>query len=293
MRQLQDRVAVVTGAAGGIGRGLVMELARAGMHLVLAGRDEAAMAQIAAEIRGLGRRCSVVRTDVRYAEQLENLLARTLAEHGDCHLMVNNAGIVQAAPLFEVALSDWQRVVDINLWGVLHGCRVFGSYFSSQGLGHIVNVASWGGLFPAPGMTMYSTTKFAVVGFTHQLRWELASKGVGVTLVIPGLVRSKILERPGAGLSHMPTDLIMKFASSPEGLARKVRRSVQANRGFITYGPDAFAFSLARHLPHWLLDLLGKGFARATLPLLHKKELPATEIARDREPERAPQPGLD
>ena len=95
MKELKDRVAVVTGAAGGIGRALVMELARAGMHLVLAGRDAQGMAVIAQEVRALGRRCSVVRTDVRYLEQVENLLAQTLAEHGGCHLVINNAGPVR------------------------------------------------------------------------------------------------------------------------------------------------------------------------------------------------------
>lgn len=268
MKQLTDRVAVVTGAAGGIGRVLAMELARAGMHLVLAGRDELGMARLADDVRAIGRRCSVVRTDVRYAAQIENLLARTLAEQGGCHLLVNNAGILQAAPIFGAPLSDWQRVIDINLWGVLYGCRIFGEYFVQQGEGHIVNMASWGGLFPAPGMTMYSTSKFAVVGFTHQLRWELARNGVGVTLVIPGLVKSPILDRPEAGLSHMPTALIMRGSSSAEGLARKVRRAVRADRGFITYGFDAFMFSLARYLPRWMQDLVGKAFTRLMLTLV-------------------------
>ena len=271
MKTLTDRVAVVTGAAGGIGRVLVMDLARAGMHLVLAGRDEQGMANLAQEVRALGRRCSVVRTDVREAEQLENLLARTIAEQGGCHLLVNNAGILLAAPLFGVALSDWKRVIDINLWGVLHGCRVFGEYFAAQQQGHIVNVASWSGLFPAPGMTMYSATKFAVVGFTHQLRWELAQKNVGVTLVIPGLVKSPILDRPETGLSHMPTSLIMRASSSAEGLARKIRRAVQSNRGFITYGVDAFLVDVARHMPRWLLELVGRLFARIVLGLVRSK----------------------
>jgi short-subunit dehydrogenase len=272
MKNLTDRVAVVTGAAGGIGRALVMELARAGMHLVLAGRDEQGMERLAREVRVLGRRCSVVRTDVRYAEQLENLLARTIAEQGSCHLLVNNAGILQAAPLFGVELEDWRRVVDINLWGVLYGCRVFGEHFARQAEGHIVNVASWGGLFPAPGMTMYSASKFAVVGFTHQLRWELALKRVGVTLVIPGLVKSPILDRPETRLGHMPTGLIMRAASSAEGLARKVRRAVQSNSGFITYGIDAFLVDAARHMPRWLLDIAGKLFARIVVPLVRNKE---------------------
>jgi short-subunit dehydrogenase len=242
---------------------------------VLAGRDESGMTRLADEVRALGRRCSVVRTDVRYADQVEHLLARTLAEQGGCHLLVNNAGVLQAAPLFGVELDAWRRVLDINLWGVLHGCRTFGEYFANQTQGHIVNVASWSGLFPAPGMTMYSASKFAVVGFTHQLRWELALKNVGVTLVIPGLVKSPILDRPETGLGHMPTALIMRASASAEGLARKVRRAVQANSGFITYGVDAFLIDAARHMPRWLFDLLGRAFARIVLPLVRSKSLPS------------------
>ena len=272
MKNLTDRVAVVTGAAGGIGKALVLELARAGMHLVLAGRDEQGMARLAAEVQALGRRCSVVRTDVRSMAQVENLLARTLAEQGGCHLMINNAGVIQAAPLFEVPFSDWQRVVDINLWGVLHGCRVFGEHFAKQREGHIVNVASTGGVFPTPGMTMYTTSKFAVVGFSQQLRWELALKNVGVTLVIPGLIKTPILDRPDAGLGHVNTGLIMKASSSAEGLARAVRRAVQRNTGYMSYGIDAFLMRLLSALPAWLLDPVGKLFARTVMGLVRGSE---------------------
>src|SRR5688572_16171530 len=272
MKHLMDRVAVVTGAAGGIGRALVLDLAGAGMHLVLAGRDEQSMELLAHEVRALGRRCTVVRTDVRDMEQVENLLARTLADHGDCHLMVNNAGIIQASPLFDAPFELWQRVVDVNLWGVLRGCRVFGDYFASKRQGHIVNVASAGGLFPTPGMTLYSATKFAVVGFTYQLRWELAADGVGVTLVIPGLIKTPILDRPGAGLAHLNTGLVMRASSTPEGLARKVRRGVQRNKALVRYGADAFFMSVMSLLPIWLFDPIGKLMARIVLRMLRSKQ---------------------
>jgi short-subunit dehydrogenase len=283
MDNLANRVAVVTGAAGGIGRAVVLELARAGMHLVLAGRTEKHLVRLADEVRALGSRCSVVRTDVGDAKQLDNLLARTLADHGRCDVLVNNAGILKAAPLFGVELREWKRVLDINLWGVLHGCNVFGRYFADRGEGHIVNVASWSGLMPAPGMTMYSTGKFAVVGFTHQLRWELAPKGVGVSLVVPGLVDTPILDRADVGLSHMPTALVMRAGASPQRLAKKIRRAIQKNRGFITYGVDAALIDAARHLPHRLLDTIGKGFARIVLMVVREQESREAPEAEPRE----------
>jgi NAD(P)-dependent dehydrogenase (short-subunit alcohol dehydrogenase family) len=273
MKILANRVGVITGAAGGIGRALALELAREGMHVVLADVDEPGMALLAQEVGTLGRRCSIVRTDVRHIDQVEHLLERTLSEHGSCHLVINNAGVLHAAALLEAAPSQWQRVIDINLWGVLHGCRVFGQHFTKQREGHIVNVASIGGLFPVPGMTMYSTTKFAVVGFTQQLRWELAADGVGVTLVCPGLTKTGFFKGPEVGLDHLDVYLkyVMRAARGPEGLARKVRRAVQSDRPLVRYGNGAFLIRLVRLLPVWLIDPLGKRFAKVVLRMLHDK----------------------
>lgn len=271
MRKLNDRVAVVTGAAGGIGKALVLELARAGMHVVLADRNEPAVRQLAQEVRALGRRCSAVCTDVRHLNDVQSLLAYTLVEQGDCHLLINNAGVLQAAHLFDVAFAEWQRVMEINLWGVLHGCRVFGEYFRERGAGHIVNVGSVGGLFPMPGFTMYSTSKFAVAGFSQQLRWELASRNVGVTLVIPGLIDTPLLDRPDTGLTHLNTRLVMKVSATPEGLARAVRRAVQGNRGVMYYGYDTFPMRALSLLPQWVRDVIGAAFARAVLKLLRRE----------------------
>ncbi|MET0385017.1 MAG: SDR family NAD(P)-dependent oxidoreductase [Polyangiales bacterium] len=271
MEQLTDRVAVVTGACGGIGRALVLELARTGMHLVLADLDEQAMRSLASEVAALGRRCTVVPTDVRHAAQVEHLLAQTLLTHGDCHLMVNNAGVLHAAPLLEASAEHWQRVVDVNLWGVLHGCRVFGQHFARQHEGHIVNMASAGGLFPSPGMTLYSTTKFAVIGFTQQLRWELAADGVGVTLVIPGLVKTGIFQHAEAGLGHLDVSLVLRTARSPQGLARKVRRAVQRDRPIVYYGFEPLLFGIMRVIPSWLMDPLAKRFTRLVLKLVRAR----------------------
>src|SRR6201999_2138226 len=112
-----------------------------------------------------------VTADVRKAADIERLLAESLSALGGCHVAVNNAGVFHAAALLDTPAEQWQRVVDTNLWGVIHGSRIFGAYFAQQGSGHIVNTASAAGLFPTPGMSAYSTTKFAVVGLSLQLRW--------------------------------------------------------------------------------------------------------------------------
>jgi NAD(P)-dependent dehydrogenase (short-subunit alcohol dehydrogenase family) len=274
MRELKDRVAVVTGAAAGIGRAIALELARAGMHIALADVDEPGMRAVAGEITALGRRTLCVATDVRRREALEHLLAQTLAELGGCHVAVNNAGVFHAATLIGAAEQQWQRVVDINLWGVVHGCRVFGAHLAAQGYGHIVNTASAAGLFPAPAMSMYSTTKYAVLGFSLQLRWELALSGVGVTVVCPGVVKTGIGKAPGAGLEHLDPDAMVKRAPLPDGLARKVVRAVRRDRPLVLFGFEAYVAGVMRLLPLWLADPIGKLATRNALTALAPGQTP-------------------
>ena len=265
MRVLKDRVAVVTGAANGIGRAIALELGRAGMHVALADVDEAGLQRVAGELTALGRRALCVPTDVRELAAVERLLERTLSELGSCHLAVNNAGVFHANSLLDAPAEQWQRVIAINLWGVINGSRVFGAHFVAQREGHIVNTGSAAGLFPAPGMSSYSTSKFAVVGFSQQLRWELAPSGVGVTVLCPGVVKTGIGKAAGAGLEHVDVDALVSRSPSPEGLARKVVRAVQRDRGLVRYGFDSYVASFLRLLPLWLIEPLAKLATRNAL----------------------------
>jgi short-subunit dehydrogenase len=276
MRELAGRVAVVTGAAGGIGKAFCLALAREGMDIVLADLDAAGMEAVAAEVKQTGRRALCVPTDVTQSGAFEALLQRTLTELGSCHLMINNAGVFQASLMLEASEAQWKRVVDVNVWGVLHGCRVFGAHFAAQRAGHIVNTASAAGLFPIPGMCSYSTTKAAVVMYSHQLRWELASQGVGVTVLCPGVVKTRIFARAGVGLEHMDMETVMINAPSPEGLARKLVRAVQRDQARVLYGIDGYFFAFARFLPWFLLEPLGRYMAKRASAVVRPpmKELP-------------------
>ncbi|MET0388669.1 MAG: SDR family NAD(P)-dependent oxidoreductase, partial [Polyangiales bacterium] len=147
MRELQDRIAVVTGGGSGIGRAIALELARSGMHLVIADIDPARLASVTGEITALGRRAHGVVTDVRELAAVEQLLAETVRVFGRCHVAINNAGVFHANTILGAAPEQWKRVIDTNLWGVIHGSRVFGRYFAEQREGHIVNTASAAGLF--------------------------------------------------------------------------------------------------------------------------------------------------
>ncbi|HVW29874.1 MAG TPA: SDR family NAD(P)-dependent oxidoreductase [Polyangiaceae bacterium] len=274
---LEERVAVVTGAANGLGRALALQLARSGMHVVAADFDEAGAQRVAAEVEALGRRSLAVRADVRKLADVEDVLAQTLSKFGACDVVLNNAGVFHAAPLLEAPPEQWQRVVDTNLWGVINGSRVFGVYFSKRGQGHIVNTASAAGLFPTPGMGAYSTTKFAIVALSLQLRWELAASGVdvGVTVLCPGTLKTGIVHAPGVGLEHTDIDNILKRAPVPEDLAPKVVAAIRKNKPMLRFGPDAVFYSLLRLLPMWIVDPIGRFMARQSFIFLKGSSPPA------------------
>jgi NAD(P)-dependent dehydrogenase (short-subunit alcohol dehydrogenase family) len=272
---LADRVAVITGAANGLGRCVALELARAGMHVVVADFDEAGAARVANEVQALGRRALAVHVDVRKLADIERLLQEALAAFGACDVAVNNAGVFHAAALLDTPTEQWQRVIDTNLWGVINGSRVFGAYFAKRGQGHIVNTSSAAGLFPTPGMSAYSTTKFAIVALTLQLRWELASSGVGVTVLCPGTLRTGIAHAPGVGLEHTSIDDIVKKAPLPEDLAPKVVAAIRKNKPMVRFGPDAVFYSIMRLFPMWLVDPIGRFMARQSVVFLKGRGAPA------------------
>ena len=288
MKDLAGKVAVITGAAGGIGAALALECAGAGMDIALADLDEVGMRAVAEKISALGRRSICVRTDVRNADAVQALLDRTLAELGSCHVVINNAGVFSAVPLIDTSAAQFQRVIDINIVGVVNGSRIFGKHFAQQGAGHIVNTASAAGLFPVPGMSAYSLSKFAVVAFSLQLRWEIAGQGVGVTVLCPGTVNTPIVTREGVGFKADEANKMIKNAPKPEGLAKKAVRAIRRNSPVVRYGAEAYAINVLSILPFWIADPLGKLLARTALSVVAESTVPAAEPAAE-PPTRAKQ----
>ena len=195
MRDLAGKVAVVTGAASGIGLAVSRRLSALGMRLVLADIEEPALEKAATDLGATGE-VLAVRTDVSEWDQVAGLRDRTLERFGAVHLVHNNAGVASGGPLWESSESDWNWVLGVNLMGVVHGIRAFVPLLVEQAEGHVVNTASLAGLLTTPFMGIYNATKHAVVAISETLAKELRMVGspVGVSVLCPGFVQTAIHE---------------------------------------------------------------------------------------------------
>jgi NAD(P)-dependent dehydrogenase (short-subunit alcohol dehydrogenase family) len=196
MKEFQGKVAVVTGGASGIGFGLAERFAAEGMKVVLADVEVDALARAEAELRGRGATVLAVRTDVRQASEVEALAEKTLAAFGAVHVVCNNAGVIVAKSSWEHTLADWEWVLGVNLWGVIHGVRTFVPIMLRQGTeGHIVNTASQAGLDTGSFVASYTVSKHGVVALSEELSRELARIGspVKVSVLCPNMVRTNLV----------------------------------------------------------------------------------------------------
>lgn len=190
------RVAVVTGAASGIGRATAAAFAAEGAAVVLADVSEARLAEAADEITAAGGQALAVRCDVSSDAEVDALAAATTARFGPADILMNNAGVMLRGPLERMPISDWQWILDINFLGAVRGVRAFLPAMIARGSGHIVNTASIGGLIGGrPHSAGYSASKFALVGFSETLHAYAAAKGIGVSVLCPGGVRTNLIEQ--------------------------------------------------------------------------------------------------
>jgi NAD(P)-dependent dehydrogenase (short-subunit alcohol dehydrogenase family) len=197
LRVFNGATAIVTGGASGIGRALGEELAKRGSEVVLADLQIELAEEVASEIRAAGGKAAARRLDVTDFSAVESLLQETAERTGRLDYMFNNAGISIAGPVSLHSIEDWNRIIDVNLRGVVNGVQVAYQIMLMQGFGHIVNTASLAGLVPGAGNPSYVTTKHAVVGLSKVLRAEAATEGIRVSVLCPGFVRTPMLDRGG------------------------------------------------------------------------------------------------
>jgi len=229
MQEFKDKVAVITGAASGIGRGIAERCAQEGMKLVLADVEETALAQAEQELQTAGATTITVRTDVSKASDVEELAQKALDAFGAVHLLFNNAGVGGGTTVWESTLEDWEWVLGVNLWGVIYGIRAFIPIMLNQNTEcHIVNTASIAGLISGAGLGIYKVTKHAVVSLSETLACELAERNanIKVSVLCPAWVNTRIMEsernRP-AELQNLDTNQPM----SPE-METMVQEMIQA-----------------------------------------------------------------
>ncbi len=192
---LAGKTAVVTGGARGIGKGIVLELARAGADVLIADLLEDAMQSTAAEVQALGRRALARRVDVTDAAQVQAMVDQAVSGLGGLDILVNCAGVISIHPVAELSERDWDFVMDVNAKGTFLGCRAALGPMRAQRSGRIVNVASIAGKEGFPNLAHYSASKFAVVGFTNALAKEVAQEGITVNAICPGIVRTYMWDR--------------------------------------------------------------------------------------------------
>lgn len=259
----------ITGGASGLGRALAERAARDGYRVCIGDIHDARLAEtlraIEAIAPGLGHRsepCNVCRV-----EDLERVASVLEKEWGGVDIVVNNAGIAAGGPLDEVGLSEFARVVDINLMGVVRGCSVFVPLLKRQGYGHIVNIASLAGIVHVPMMTAYNTAKAGVVALSETLRMELAPHNISVSVVCPSFFRTNLAESMQGGdtrANRMSRKLITKSRFTAEETAKRVWSGVLAKKMHVLPHIEGRVFwFLKRMLPTTFLKLAASAATKA------------------------------
>jgi len=243
------KVAVVTGGGSGIGRALALALAREGARIVVADVDEDDAAETARLVSAEGAEGLAVRTDVADRRQVESLADRVFDRYGATHLLFNNAGVVVHGALESATWQDWQWVLGVNLWGVIHGLLAFLPRMIASGEGgHVVNTASMAGLIASQGLGVYNTAKYAVVGLSETLAKDLRPHRIGVTVVCPMGVATRIRQagrnRPATlrnvpGASEGRELTLIGRTLDPDEVAAQTLAAIQAGALYVITHDEA------------------------------------------------------
>ncbi|MFJ9368806.1 SDR family NAD(P)-dependent oxidoreductase [Nocardia sp. NPDC101769] len=261
-KDLTNRVVVITGAGSGIGRELALACARRGARLALCDVNATGLEQTAVAVRANGVEVCTWIVDVSDAQQMTTFAEEVLQRFVGVDLLVNNAGIGVVAGLLETTPEDWERLIGINLMGVVHGNTAFVPSMIARGSGHVVNVSSAAGILANPALSAYSATKFAVFGHSEALRMELREHGIGVTAVCPGVINTAI--STSSPIRGGNTDarrqkmaaLYAKRGYTPDRVALNILRAVDGNKAVAPIAPEAhLMYGLSRAVPplaRWL-----------------------------------------
>lgn len=277
MRDFANKVAAVTGAASGIGRSLSTALASRGCHLALCDIDEAGLALTASEARTAGVRVTAAKVDVADRAAMHDWAARTVQEHGRVNLVFNNAGVAVSSSVEGIDYADFEWIIGINFWGVVHGTKAFLPYLKASGEGHVVNISSVFGLLAQPSQSAYNASKFAVRGFTEALRQELELQRhpVSATCVLPAGIKTNIVrsaryaanmrELSGQDEHTAKANFERLLATSADEAARGILKAVEKNKRRVLIGRGARLFDIVQRL-------LPSAYQGLTVALLRRRK---------------------
>ncbi len=290
MRDVRDAVAVITGAGSGIGRGLAVELASAGAQLALADVNSAGLEETR-KLLGPDKAKTYV-VDVSKASAMESFATQVRHDFGRASILINNAGVALYGTFAEVSLADMEWLFNINYWGVVYGCKFFMPLLEQEHDAHIVNVSSVFGLIGPPGQAAYSSSKFAVRGFTEVLRMELAATNIHVTCVHPGGIKTPIAQsaRIGAHASaEMAAQDLARFhkltPTTPEEAAKVIVHGILTDKPRVLIGPDARRIDrLQRITPANATSIVVRSMEKsAGKPSVESKKKPAANAVSARQ----------
>ena len=256
-QEFADQLVVITGAASGIGRATALAFARGAARLMVCDLPSADLTALQAELLASGAsNARALAVDVGSRQQMAAFCDEA-CQRGAPDVLVNNAGVGLAGGALATSLDDWAWVMQVNLWGVVHGCHFFSPKMAARGRGQIVNIASAAGFYNSEAMTAYGTTKYAVVGLSEGLRAELAPRGVGVSVVCPGFIDTPIvanMRMRGEAYPECDRPKIQHFYQrrnySAERVASAVLGAVRHNPALLPVTPEAWAlYFLKRTAP--------------------------------------------
>lgn len=266
MQRFEGRVAVVTGAASGIGRATSLALAERGCALAVADIDEDGLAETAEMVEKMGRKVSSHRVDVADKERMRAFADEVATQHGKINVVVNNAGVAVQSTLEDHDLDDFEWLMGINFWGVVYGSKFFLPHLLNEGEGHIVNISSLFGLIGVPTQSAYCSSKFAVRGFSESLYAELQGTGVGVTSVHPGGIKTNIVASARTMDESEREEMIEqfdRFGSPPEKVANGIVRAIERRQLRLLVTPESHVGDwMKRVMPTWASRLMAVGYRR-------------------------------